>query len=447
MIYTYDEGGNITSKSKYPYVAGDGNVGAPVETINYGYGDSNWKDKLTSYNGNTITYDEIGNPRSDGKWTYTWTQGRTLQEITDGATTVTYKYNDQGLRTEKTVNGISTKYNVAAGMITWEKTGTGTSIYYLYDASGTLWGLNYNGNVYFYVRNVQNDIIGVVDNSGTAVVEYNYDAWGKILSVSGSLASTLGQDNPFRYKGYYYDKETNLYYLESRYYDPETSRYLNADGYAQTGQGLTGLNMYAYCGNNPVNRADPDGMFWKEIGNFFKKVGNAIATAAKAVGKAVASVFGAGSSTTSTIYKSEKSIISDPSPITVKTGTKTTKTISQRGNSSKPISVYASRDVEHPIKSSSAGLKINISSFTLKLNLSLDNIGLSGSVKKGDISRSFGVSANLSELKIGFDVAKTTTTGVDLYQTSYGNASFSAWALAFAYILVTTGQSTPAPQY
>lgn len=203
--------------------------------------------------------------------------------------------------------------------------------------------------------------------------------------------------------------------------------------------------MYAYCGNNPVNRVDPDGMFWKEIGSFFKGVGNAIVSGAKAVGNAVASVFGVGSSTTGTITKSETPIINDPRPITVKTGTKTTTTVSQHGNSSKPISVYASRDAAHPIKSSSAGLKINIASFTLNISLGLDNIGVSGSIKNGNTSNSFGVRANISELKIGFDTATTSKIGDNLYETAYGNASVSGWFLAAAYILVTTGQPMPSP--
>lgn len=88
------------------------------------------------------------------------------------------------------------------------------------------------------------------------MVSYTYDAWGKVLSVTGTLASTVGQINPFRYREYYFDTETGLYYLNSRYYDPEVVRFINADGYVFTGQGILGNNMYAYCANNPVNRKD-----------------------------------------------------------------------------------------------------------------------------------------------------------------------------------------------
>ena len=91
-----------------------------------------------------------------------------------------------------------------------------------------------------------------MDESGMRVVEYIYDAWGKLISTTGTLATTLGADNPFRYRGYYYDTETGLYYLTTRYYDPEVCRFISADVYMSTGQGVLGGNMWAYCGNNPV---------------------------------------------------------------------------------------------------------------------------------------------------------------------------------------------------
>ena len=97
------------------------------------------------------------------------------------------------------------------------------------------------------------------------MVAYTYDAWGNILSTTGSMADSLGYTNPFRYRGYFYDTETGLYYLQSRYYNPETGRFINADGYVTTGQGLTSNNMFAYCGNNPVFRTDKNGDFWNVV--------------------------------------------------------------------------------------------------------------------------------------------------------------------------------------
>ena len=133
---------------------------------------------------------------------------------------------------------------------------------YSYDANGQLISVNYNGTEYYYLRNGQTDIAGLMDGSGTRVVEYTYDAWGKLISTTGTLATSLGADNPFRYRGYYYDTETGLYYLMTRYYDPEVCRFISADVYMTTGQGVLGGNMWAYCGNNPVVRLDPSGCEW-----------------------------------------------------------------------------------------------------------------------------------------------------------------------------------------
>lgn len=144
--------------------------------------------------------------------------------------------------------------------------GTGSDkLLFSYDASGNVVAVNYNGTYYYYVRNGQGDVVRLIDGSNNTVVEYAYDSWGKQLSCTGSLASTLGAQNPFRYRGYIYDPETALYYLQTRYYDPETARFINADIYVSTGQGVLGHNMYAYCGNNPVARVDDEGEFWNFI--------------------------------------------------------------------------------------------------------------------------------------------------------------------------------------
>ena len=129
----------------------------------------------------------------------------------------------------------------------------------LYFGNGTV---TYNGEVYYYVTNLQGDVVAILNSSGTAVVQYTYDAWGNILTTTGSMASTLGAANPLTYRGYVYDDETGLYYLQSRYYDPEVGRFINADIFPTTGQGFIGNNMFAYCGNSPVSRIDESGMFF-----------------------------------------------------------------------------------------------------------------------------------------------------------------------------------------
>lgn len=123
-------------------------------------------------------------------------------------------------------------------------------------------GLQINGESYYYVRNMQGDVNSIIDENGEVVVNYVYDTWGKVISVSGTLADTIGEQNPIRYRGYYYDTETGLYYLNSRYYDPETGRFISADVQAENG------NLYAYCQNDPVNLTDESGYLsklWKRI--------------------------------------------------------------------------------------------------------------------------------------------------------------------------------------
>ena len=173
-----------------------------------------------------------------------------------------YTYDEQGVRSSKTVNNVTTTFHYNGSLLMAQVQGSGASQVkqlYSYDASGDVISVNYNGTEYFYLRNGQNDIVGLMDGSGTRVVEYTYDAWGKLISTTGTLASTLGANNPFRYRGYYYDTETGLYYLTTRYYDPEVCRFISADVYMTTGQGVLGGNIFAYCLNNPVNMVDAQG--------------------------------------------------------------------------------------------------------------------------------------------------------------------------------------------
>ena len=319
-----------------------------------------------------------------------------------------------------------------------QKTGDETLIF-MYDNNGDAFGFIYNGEEYYYIKNVQNDIVAIADKNGTVVANYYYDAWGNVTQITGNTA--LAQTNPLRYRSYYYDSETGYYHLKSRYYSPEVGRFLNADGYAQTGQGLLDKNMFAYCGNNPVNRVDKTGAFWKQIGSFFTKTWNRIKSLMNAT-------FGAEFSTTSTIKPSpDVSIGSELSPITVTQGSKHNQTISKRGNSSKPLSVYANKDASHPIKSSSAGIKINIFKLSLVSSRGFDNTGITASITNGNTTNSLGVKINLSELKVGIENSTTIrwddeTDGTDVY---YTNVSANCWYILAAVAIVVTGQQVPAP--
>ncbi len=133
------------------------------------------------------------------------------------------------------------------------------TLYYVYDANGSITGLHYNNQPYYFQKNIQGDILRILDRTGTAVVEYTYDAWGNIISVTGSMANTLGQYNPFRYRGYYYDSETDLYYLQSRYYDAEVGRFINADGIFDCDVEVLSGNLFLYCANSCINKLDPTG--------------------------------------------------------------------------------------------------------------------------------------------------------------------------------------------
>ena len=263
--YTYDNGGNILTKRRYSYTTGSLD-GRGYVVVQYTYGNENWKDLLTAYNGNAITYDAIGNPLTyyNGT-TFTWDAGRQLSTATkaDG-TELSFKYNDSGIRTSKTVDGTTTQYFLDGTSVIAEKTGNNI-LWFYYDGDGSREAVEYNGAVYYYLYNAQGDVLGLFDNNLNVVVNYTYDSWGNLLSVTGDMANTLGQANPFRYRGYYYDTETGLYYLNSRYYDPETGRFINADGYVSTGQDITGYNMFVYCGNNSIDRADSSGTCWYDV--------------------------------------------------------------------------------------------------------------------------------------------------------------------------------------
>ena len=435
-VYNYDRGGNILSKVKYAYTEGE--LGEVVENIPYEYTDSNWKDKLTAYNGKTITYDAIGNPLNDGERQYEWEAGRRLKklivksdpaegieegfdegsatslklefsngnllmgetsntvisakvyrkdvdvtdeyaatafnwtrtsgnesadaswnaahsgmksitvsanELTDdiqiqctltgtspaygsvdvndsfiashtrGAAdsndtfsledgtlfvttdddnyrlsdneltalyprlngsvtanawvyhaqptkTIEFKYNSAGLRVQKkvTANGKSeaTDYTLHGKLVTHMTVGN-DKLHFFYDAQSRPTKVNFNGTTYTYLHNLQGDIVGILDNTGNLVVEYKYDAWGRSIFITGSLADTLGKCNPFRYRGYVYDEESELYYLRSRYYILKVGRFVNGDSIVMTGFGASVKNMYAYCQNSPALFKDTNG--------------------------------------------------------------------------------------------------------------------------------------------------------------------------------------------
>ncbi|WP_411676149.1 RHS repeat-associated core domain-containing protein [Caproicibacter sp.] len=279
-VYTYDVGGNITQVTTYAYTTGT--LGTETDSVVYSYGNTNWKDLLTGYDGQSITYDAIGNPLTyrDGM-SFTW-EGRQLKITIVSSQnleyTVEYTYDSNGIRTGKLVNGTKTTYFLDGSTIIAQQTDSDV-LWFLYDSDRTLVGFTYNDTAYYYTKNVQGDVTGIVDSNVNLVAEYTYDAWGKPLSTTYENGyEEVAQANPFRYRGYYYDSETGLYCLSSRYYDPQTGRFLNADAQIGANQDIRDYNLFVYCGNNPVNRSDVGGLFWKEIGNWISNTASTISS-------------------------------------------------------------------------------------------------------------------------------------------------------------------------
>lgn len=266
-MYLYDCGGNMTGYLSAPYTLAPTLEGVN-ETVFYTYGDSNWKDKVTAIGGKAITYDTIGNPLTYDGWTFTWKAGRMLASMVKTGTNAQFTYDHNGLRIKKVVNGVTTNYTLNGNNIVHMTQGS-NDLHFYYDAQGKPAMVRFNGTDYFYIYNLQNDAVAIVDTNGTQVVEYGYDAWGNPISKTGTLAATLGTLNPFRYRGYVYDEETGLYYLRNRYYKPAWRRFINADNHdllSQFRETLGNKNLYEYCNNNPLNKLDSTGNFGLLIG-------------------------------------------------------------------------------------------------------------------------------------------------------------------------------------
>ena len=287
----YDTAGNIRSITK------DGTV-----TKSFGYTNASWPDLLTSvtangttedilYEGQTRTSDlpSSGNPVTyyNGKdYAFTWTKGRQLASATVDGKQVSYTYDMSGVRSGKQVYTTSNQrtttytYTTLSGKVMrqqWETRNSDDTVYqamqsleFVYDDGNQPFAMIYKHGqtteLYYYVLNAQGDVIALLNSAGALVASYNYGAWGN-YSVHGADgkkttdATFIGHINPLRYRGYYYDRETRLYYLQSRYYDFANCRFINADGLFT--DGFIGANLFAYCVNNPVNMSDPSGSWPK----------------------------------------------------------------------------------------------------------------------------------------------------------------------------------------
>ncbi|MFA7435686.1 MAG: RHS repeat-associated core domain-containing protein, partial [Bacilli bacterium] len=264
--YSYDLRGNI--KTIYKVELQNGRQ-TSYSYITLTYETSGWLDKLKSVTINGVTrhisgYDVIGNPRFYMGFEIDYDQ-RSITKIEEPKTgdIYTYKYNSNNIRFEKSANGIITNYTLEGTRILKETRTDGKVLNYFYDKNGSIIGFKYNSNNYFYIKNLQNDIIGITNSNGNLIVTYVYDAYGNIVSITDTSGVNLGKINPFRFKSYYFDEETKFYYLNSRYYDPLIGRFINADDIGMLASDE--LNLFKYCDNNPVMHVDPNGNAWWSI--------------------------------------------------------------------------------------------------------------------------------------------------------------------------------------
>ncbi len=390
--------------------------------------------------------------------------GRQMTSYSKGNVCATFTYDADGLRGSKTVNGAKTTYFYVGDKLYYQHTAkadgtTNYELYFYYDSYDNLSAIKYylhsgttvNEYTYYVSTNTSGDVLGLYGGDGILRVAYEYDAWGNVISVTDAdeniitNPNSIAHRNPIRYRGYYYDTETGFYYLQSRYYCPKIGRFLNADVFVTTGQGVISYNMFAYCLNNPVMYSDPTGCVpWFIV---------AAVVAVVAIGAAVVvdcltgnNVFGASASSTTTVNL-ENPIIPDPIPITVETGDKTSSTDWSTGDSTKPISVYANAEKENLLFSSSAGIVFNISDFSMKFNLAADNISVSGSVKNNNYISGLSIKGNLTKFKIGIEKFDTEILGDGIENTIYTNVSVSGYLIAFAYAYITTGVTLPSSGY
>ena len=321
--YSYDAGGNVTERKEYAYTTAEQlDNETATATKEYVYRTSGWKDQLLSYDGESIVYDASGNPTTYRGATLGFEAGRRLKSYKKAGDANAYEFtfDCRGVRKSK-------KTKDADGHDkTWS---------FYYDEDGKLWGETKSEKVlqgnfgiqlwtdkitkigffhlnsglagftlsrqtgiadavkadYIYRKNALGDIDGIFDTDMNLIGEYVYDAWGNCtIEASGADNIEIMETNPFRYRGYYWDKELNLYYLQTRYYDPQTGRFINADGieYAlEQYKNINALNLYSYCNNNPIMGIDPEGTkskFWGWLLTAFVAV---VATAAIVVGTVV----------------------------------------------------------------------------------------------------------------------------------------------------------------
>ena len=395
--YNYDKNGNIIKKGS--------------SILSY---DPLIKDRLISFNGVRIQYDTANplNPKTYGSNIYQF-EGRRLVRLETDDGFYDYIYNDQGLRIEKKNNkGETREYTYDGDKLIREKH-QNTTLDFLYDENGSLYGLvKDNKEIYFYIRDCLQNILGITDITGKILVKYIYDAWGKISIIEDNSASGIGGINPFRFKGYYYDNESKMYYCKTRYYVPLWGRWLNADSPKNLIlTNATILNFFGYCSNSPINYQDKNGSFswadiWNGIKNFF------------------VDTFGSYTQITRNIIT--KSV--DYFFFGFEAGSKGNIV---SGDDSKPISFYISTPPEWwMLREIEIGIKVNIGDFHASLGFDCLGTNVSFGFKNYNLEFRSG----LDRIGIGTSIENN---GIILYEQYYVNTVPTA--LAFTALLLAPG--------
>ena len=285
FVYEYDSIGNIVKVKTYDYTT-DETLSGNYTSKTYSY-TSAIKDALTKVDTTNITYDNFGRPVTYGDWTFVWTNGRLARMCDDiddtswySSEDIRFNYNGYGQRISKSysydsgddssgdyITGTSNAYDYdSLGRLIHERFTTyhnesatvHRDLVYLYDESGiigVLYTLGGTTTGYYYRRNLQGDVVGIYDKYGTRMAEYAYDAFGNCSLIYQSSGTDIGEVNPIRYRSYYYDHETGMYYIGSRYYNPQWRRFISPSLSSINPGAVNGLNGYAYANNNPFNFA------------------------------------------------------------------------------------------------------------------------------------------------------------------------------------------------
>jgi RHS repeat-associated protein len=246
--FTYDEVGNRLTKVLTP-------AGGTATTTTYHYDDAN---QISDVNGTNYTYDPNGNLTSDGNKTFEYDNANRLITVKDntGNIIASFTYDSTGMRKTMTTSAgtITFHYDDNRNVI-YETDGSNTIVAsYTYKENQPI-SMTRGGTTYYYQLNGHGDVISLTNSSGSVVATYEYDVFGNIVKETGTI------NNPYRYAGYRYDKETGLYYLQSRYYKPDLGRFLTLDAYSGDADVPLTQNGYLYAENSPSMNSDPDGNF------------------------------------------------------------------------------------------------------------------------------------------------------------------------------------------